>query len=207
MPDLVQRILGGVLAVMSFPLVAALAIAIRLESPGPALYRAKRVGSGARPFTCFKLRSMSWPTDDAGPTVTVAGDPRVTRIGRALRRSHLDELPQLWNVVRGEMRLVGPRPEDPRYVDFNDPLHNFVFSQTPGITGLAQLAFEDEAALIDKDDHDSFYRQVLLPRKLRLDSVYLSRRSTRLDLRILARTVTTVLGSAPPTPVDLEEWR
>ena len=203
MPDAVQRGVAAVLAILSLPLVAILAVAIRVESPGPAIYRATRVGARGRPFTCFKLRSMA-SRDVAGPPLTLRSDARVTRVGGMLRRHHLDELPQLWNVVRGDMRLVGPRPEDPRFVDLTDPRHREVFTATPGITGLAQLNFKDEAEWLDDDDPDGSYRERILSRKLALDSLYLENRSTRLDLWILVRTGMAIFGRAAPTAAEVE---
>lgn len=157
---------------------------------GPFLYRAPRVGRG-QTFVVLKVRTMT--PDPAGSKVTLANDPRVTRVGRTVRRYRLDELPQLVNVIRGEMSLVGPRPEDPAYVDLADPLHRRVFSAKPGITGLAQLAYHDEADLLAGPDADQRYRREILPAKLRLDAEYLDRRTTVLDLKILARTVRTIL--------------
>src|SRR5205085_11316147 len=129
-----------------------------------------------------------------GPGITTRDDPRVTRIGAILRRFRLDELPQLVNVLRGEMSLVGPRPEDPRYVDFDDPLHRRVFTARPGITGLAQLEFHDEARLLVGDDPERRYREVVLPAKLAIDARYLDDPSVRRDLVILGRTIGAILG-------------
>jgi lipopolysaccharide/colanic/teichoic acid biosynthesis glycosyltransferase len=110
-----------------------------------------------------------------------------------MRRYRIDELPQLLNVVKGEMSLVGPRPEDPSYADMSDPAHRRVFSAKPGITGLAQLAFHDEADRLVGPDAERVYRDLLLPAKLKLDTEYLERQSMLLDLEILIRTVRTVL--------------
>ena len=129
----------------------------------------------------------------AVPRITVADDPRVSALGRAMRRYRIDELPQLLNVVKGEMSLVGPRPEDPSYADMSDPAHRRVFSAKPGITGLAQLAFHDEADRLVGPDAERVYRDLLLPAKLKLDTEYLERQSMLLDLEILIRTVRTVL--------------
>ncbi len=194
MPDTIQRLAGLVGALVTLPLVAALALAVKLDSPGPALYPATRVGEGGRPFRCRKLRTMRWAGPDAGIGITVSEDARLTRLGRLLRRYRLDELPQLWNVVRGEMRLVGPRPEAPRFVDLTDPLHREVFTARPGITGLTQLLYADEAAMIDPLDPERQYREAILPAKLRIDAAYLRHRSTRLDLWILGQTPRAVLG-------------
>jgi lipopolysaccharide/colanic/teichoic acid biosynthesis glycosyltransferase len=202
MPDALQRALAVVGAVVTFPLVVALALAVRLDSRGPAIYRAVRIGEGGRAFTCYKLRTMAWAPDPAGsmnevPEITVAEDRRITRFGRFLRRNRLDELPQLWNVARGEMRLVGPRPESPRFVDLSDPLQALVFRAKPGITGLTQLAFSDEARLIDAHDPERSYRDDVLPRKVALDADYLRRRSMRLDLWILGQTFRAATGRGP----------
>jgi lipopolysaccharide/colanic/teichoic acid biosynthesis glycosyltransferase len=145
-----------------------------------------------------------------GPGVTATGDIRVTRLGRVLRRAKLDELPQLWDVVRGEMSLVGPRPEDPRYVNLSDPLHREVFAERPGITGPTALAYRDEetllaAAALDAAraegraaatdaDLDRVYRETILPAKLAMDAEYIRTRSARGDLVILGRTIGQVLG-------------
>jgi lipopolysaccharide/colanic/teichoic acid biosynthesis glycosyltransferase len=185
-------VLGTIGLVMAAPILAWAAVAMRLSGDrGPFLYRARRVGEGGELFTILKIRTMT--TDRSGSKLTLAGDPRVTRVGRSLRRYRLDELPQLVNVVRGDMSLVGPRPEDPAYVDLTDALHRRVFSAKPGITGLAQLAYRDEATLLGGADAEQRYRDEILPAKLRLDAEYLDRRSTLLDLQILARTVAAVL--------------
>jgi lipopolysaccharide/colanic/teichoic acid biosynthesis glycosyltransferase len=177
--------------VVAAPVLVLIAIFMRLSGDkGPFFYRAPRVGQG-RTFTVLKVRTTT--TGSAGSKVTLANDPRVTRVGRTLRRYRLDELPQLLNVIRGEMSLVGPRPEDPAYVDMADPLHLRVFSAKPGITGLAQLAYHDEAEHLAGPDADRRYRQEILPAKLRLDAEYLDRRTTLLDLKILVRTVGTMV--------------
>jgi lipopolysaccharide/colanic/teichoic acid biosynthesis glycosyltransferase len=143
-------------------------------------------------ITVLKVRTM---TEGAGGSrITIAKDPRVTPLGRVLRRYKIDELPQLVNVVRGEMSLVGPRPEDPAYVDLSNPLHRRVFSAKPGITGVAQLAYHDEADHLTGPDSDRRYREEVLPAKLKLDVEYLDHRTTWLDLQILLKTVRTVLN-------------
>lgn len=200
-PDIVQRILGAFALVLSAPLVGGLALIVKIDSTGPAFYRAIRVGEGGRAFECLKLRTMAWLPGGDGPAITIDGDGRITRLGRVLRRFRLDELPQLINVARGEMNLVGPRPEDPRYVDFADPLHRLVFMAKPGITGLAQLTFVDEARWLgdNPDDADRRYRESVLPQKLAIDARYLRDRSWRLDASILSQTVRAVLGPRSAT--------
>jgi lipopolysaccharide/colanic/teichoic acid biosynthesis glycosyltransferase len=185
--------LGSLALAVATPILAGVALAMRMSGDrGPFLYRARRVGEGARTFTVLKVRTM---TEGAGgPALTMSEDPRVTHLGRLLRRYRIDELPQLVNVVRGEMSLVGPRPEDPVFVDWSDPVHVRVFSARPGITGLAQLEFHDEAERLTGPDRERRYRDEILPAKLRLDVAYLEHRTTLLDLKILMQTVRTVLG-------------
>jgi len=174
------------LLVILSPVLVALAAAVRLTSRGPAFHRATRVGRDGRPFTMLKLRTMR-----AGPgaAITTRDDPRVTALGRALRRARLDELPQLFNVVRGEMSLVGPRPEDPRFVALYSEEQRAVLALRPGITGAAQLVFRDEAALLDPADPDGSYIRAVLPRKLAIDLEYARGRSLAGDLRIMGMTL------------------
>jgi lipopolysaccharide/colanic/teichoic acid biosynthesis glycosyltransferase len=174
------------------PVLAGIALAMRVSGDrGAFLYRAARMGQGFRPILVLKIRTMT--EGSSGPGITGPRDPRITPMGRLLRRYRIDELPQLINVVSGDMSLVGPRPEDPAFIDLSDPLHRRVFSAKPGITGLAQLRFHDEARLLGGPDAEQRYREVVLPAKLRLDAEYLDRRSMSLDLRILLLTVRTVL--------------
>lgn len=177
------------LLIVLSPLLAALALAVRLTSRGPAFHRARRAGLGGGMFTMYKLRTMRAGGSRDGPAITRGGDPRVTRLGRALRSSRLDELPQLWNVVRGDMSIVGPRPEDPRFVAAYTAEQRRVLSVRPGITGPAQLAFRDEAARLDPADPDGSYARDVLPEKLAVDLEYVRRRSLAADLAIIARTI------------------
>jgi lipopolysaccharide/colanic/teichoic acid biosynthesis glycosyltransferase len=209
MPVLIQRAVALVGLIALGPLILGLGAAVRLSSRGPAFHRATRVRPGGT-FTLYKLRTMRANAAAGGPAITAAGDERITRLGRALRRTKLDELPQLWNVVRGDMALVGPRPEDPSYVDHSDPLHATVFAALPGITGPAALEYRDEEAILaaaalemarshgrdaaTPDDLDRAYREVVLPAKLALDAMYLGSRSFVGDIRVLGRTFGQVLG-------------
>lgn len=202
MSDALQRVLAGLGAVLTLPLLGVLGLAVRASSPGPAIHASQRVGDGGRLFACHKLRTMT-VDGPPGPALTVRADPRVTRLGGLLRRMRLDELPQLWDVARGEMRLVGPRPEAPEFVDFDDPLQREVFTARPGITGLAQLFHTDEAADLQGPDPVAHYRAVILPRKLRFDAAYLHHRTARLDLWILARTPLALAGRRPALPAAL----
>ena len=175
-----------------WPVVAMVAAAMRLRGDrGPVFYRGCRVGEHGRPIKVLKFRTM-YP-NAIGGGLTVSDDHRVTPLGRVMRRHKIDELPQLWNVLRGELSLVGPRPEDPRHVDWNDPLHRKVFSAKPGMTGPAQLRYHREEEILTTRDAADTYRTTILPEKLRLDAEYLDRRTLRLDARILVATARRLL--------------
>jgi lipopolysaccharide/colanic/teichoic acid biosynthesis glycosyltransferase len=174
------------------PLLLAVAVWIKIDSPGPALFRQTRVGRFGRPFTIHKFRTMRV---EPGPAITVGADPRITRAGAWLRGSKLDELPQLWDVLRGAMSLVGPRPELPRYVEAYPPkLRERVLSVRPGITDPASLAFSDEAErLAAAADPEREYREVVLPAKLRLSAEYAARANLATDLQLILSTLARVL--------------
>jgi lipopolysaccharide/colanic/teichoic acid biosynthesis glycosyltransferase len=169
-------------------LLAAIAAAIRLDSPGPILHRARRVGRGGVEFTMYKFRTMRVNRSGHGPRITRRGDERVTGVGRLLRRTKLDELPQLWNVLRGDMSLVGPRPEDPHYVALYSPEQRRVLDVRPGITSLAAVRFRDEEELLVGADWERTYVTQVMPAKLAIDLDYVERRSLRLDLEVLWAT-------------------
>ncbi len=192
--DLVGSALGLLLIL---PLIPVLAILIYVTSPGPILYRAQRVGRDGRPFTVYKFRSMVLDADRAGPGVTGAGDSRITSVGRFLRQTKLDELPQLFNVLRGDMSLVGPRPEDPRYVALYTPQERAVLTVRPGITSLASIRYRHEEALLAADDWETQYVHDLLPKKLQMDLTYVRDRSLMLDLRILMATLVALAQRKP----------
>jgi len=197
--------LAGLVAASPLLLLAGAAVAA--TSPGPVLFRQQRVGLGGRPFTLLKLRTMKVaPISPEGSQLTASGDSRITPVGRWLRRFKLDELPQLWNVVRGDMSLVGPRPEVPRYVDLADPLWRQVLSARPGLTDPVTLRLRDEEALLSGvEDVEGFYRERLLPWKLRGYRDYLSRRSWISDLGVLGATALAVLRLRRPAPPELAE--
>lgn len=176
------------------PLLLALALLVALGSPGGAFFRQVRVGRGGREFLLLKFRSMR-PGSEALGQLTVGGhDPRITRIGRFLRRTKLDELPQLWNVLTGRMSIVGPRPEVPRYVALYTPEQREVLRVRPGLTSLASLAWIDESeALARSADPERAYVEEVMPAKLALDLRYVRERTFLLDLRIIARTALRVL--------------
>lgn len=190
--DIAVSLVGLVLLA---PLLALLALAVRLDSPGPALFRQERVGRHGRTFRIAKFRTMR---PGAGPLVTAGGDPRVTRLGARLRHWKLDELPQLWNVLRGDMSLVGPRPEVPRYVaHYPADLRGRVLSVRPGITDPAAVRFRHEEALLAAaPDPERCYLEEILPAKLALYADYVAHRSFAADLGVLAATVRVLLGGA-----------
>jgi lipopolysaccharide/colanic/teichoic acid biosynthesis glycosyltransferase len=190
--DLTSAIAG--LLVLS-PLFLILALIIKLSDGGPVFYIQTRVGQGGRPFRIIKFRSMIVNAEVAGLSVTRDGDPRITRVGRFLRKSKLDELPQLWNVVRGEMSLVGPRPEVPRYVNHYTPEQRRVLDLQPGITDVASLEFRDEEELLSRagaengGDTEQFYLSHCVPKKIELNLAYAARANVWEDFKVVMRTV------------------
>jgi lipopolysaccharide/colanic/teichoic acid biosynthesis glycosyltransferase len=176
------------------PALLAIALWIRLDSPGPALFRQRRVGRHGRHFDIYKFRTMADRSDE-GRQLTVRLDPRITRAGRFLRRTKLDELPQLLNVLEGTMSLVGPRPEVPRYVDRYPPaVRQTVLSVAPGITDLAAILYKDENDILGRaQDPERTYVETILPVKLEYYQRYVRERSFWLDLRIIFRTLAAIL--------------
>ena len=206
-------VLAGVALVVAAPVLAVAAIGIRLAGPGPILYRAQRVGLHKRPFTMYKLRTMRLGQAYTS-VVTAKDDPRIFPFGALLRRAKLDELPQLYNVVRGDMALVGPRPEDPQMVEqFYAPLHHETFRVLPGLTSPGSIyAYTHGEAQLDVRDPHGSYADRLLPLKLALDLVYVRRASFGYDLALIARTAwmlgTALLGRrAFPLPQELADAR
>ncbi|MBI5667979.1 MAG: sugar transferase [Chloroflexi bacterium] len=174
------------------PVLVIIAVAVRLSSPGPIFYRATRVGRNGQPITVYKFRSMVVNADTHGPGITVSGDGRVTPIGRMLRRYKLDELPQLFNVLQGTMSLVGPRPEDPRYVACYSPEQRQVLQVAPGITSPASVYYRDEESLLTGDDWQTRYLEQIMPAKLAIDLEYVQNVSLARDLEVLWDTFRTV---------------
>jgi lipopolysaccharide/colanic/teichoic acid biosynthesis glycosyltransferase len=176
------------LLLLASPFLLSIALAVRLQDGGPVLFRQERIGRHGKPFRLWKFRSMATGRD--GTAITAGGDRRVTPLGRLLRHYKLDELPQLWNVVRGDMSLIGPRPEVACFVDSADPVWQAVHSVRPGITDLATLVYrEEERILAGFPDPERGYREAVLPAKLALNLQYLKRRSAARDLKLLALTV------------------
>jgi FlaA1/EpsC-like NDP-sugar epimerase/lipopolysaccharide/colanic/teichoic acid biosynthesis glycosyltransferase len=190
MKRVLDILLAGTGLVLLVPVYAAVAIALRREGGGPILFRQVRVGRDFRPFEILKFRTMVQGAERMGPGITPGRDPRVTRLGAFLRWTKLDELPQLWNVVRGDMSLVGPRPELPRYARLFEDDYREILRVRPGITDLASLVYRDEAGRLDAEqDPERAYVESILPDKIRLARTYVSRASVVYDLRIIGETI------------------
>jgi len=187
-------LLAGLGLLVLSPLLLALAAWIKLDSSGPVFYRQVRVGRGGRPFRIHKLRTMADTPAGAGPEITVGADRRITRAGRVLRHYKLDELVQLIDVLKGDMSLVGPRPEVPRYVAlYPADLRDRVLSVRPGITDPASLEYRDEAAVLAAAaDPEAEYVNVVMPAKLALAVRYVEQASLATDLRLIGRTLRLV---------------
>jgi lipopolysaccharide/colanic/teichoic acid biosynthesis glycosyltransferase len=175
------------------PLFAVIAIAVRVSSPGPVLYRATRMGRNGIMFRIYKFRSMRRDAAATGSGITSAGDARITPVGRLLRAAKLDELPQLFNVLAGDMCLVGPRPEDPRFVPHYPIELRGVLGLKPGITSAASVYFRDESSLLTGDDHERDYIEHILPAKLKMDLEFFREASVWDNLLLIARTVFGIL--------------
>jgi lipopolysaccharide/colanic/teichoic acid biosynthesis glycosyltransferase len=174
------------------PLLAGLSVAVKLSSPGPALFRQTRVGRDGRPFRIVKFRSMR--NSVPGPSVTSAGDGRVTRVGAIMRRYKLDELPQLWNVLVGDMSLVGPRPEVDRYVQLFPEAYAHILKVRPGLTDYAALEYRhEEATLGASPDPETAYAETVLPAKIALYHRYLDEMSLGTDVTLVLRTLAALL--------------
>jgi lipopolysaccharide/colanic/teichoic acid biosynthesis glycosyltransferase len=173
------------------PLLLGIALWIKLDSAGPVFFRQQRVGRFGVPFRIHKFRTMRGDTPALGPQLTVGADPRITRAGRFLRRTKLDELPQLLDVIAGTMSLVGPRPEVPRYVAlYPQALRDKVLSVRPGITDPASIAYRDESALLAAaSDPERVYVEQVMPAKLRFAAEYVEQRSMLGDLRLIGVTL------------------
>ena len=184
--DFCAALLG--LIVLS-PLFLWVALLIKLDSPGSVFHRALRTGKDATQFRIYKFRTMVADAATRGPGITSGDDPRITRFGRILRKTKIDELPQLINVLKGEMSLVGPRPEDPAYVALYTPAQRKVLTVAPGITSPASLAFRHEERLLQTSDWETTYLQVILPRKLAMEGEYLAKRTLTSDMALILRTV------------------
>ena len=189
-------IVGAVVAlVILAPVFALIALLVVIDSPGPVFFRCERAGFQGRRLRMLKFRKMH--SDATGGLLTVANDARLTRVGTWLVRLKLDELPQLWHVLRGDMSLVGPRPESPDFVLRFDADYRQILRVRPGMTGFTQLAFAREGRILDPRDPCGHYVRALLPQKVMLDRLYAARPSVRRDLAILVATLATVALRVP----------
>jgi lipopolysaccharide/colanic/teichoic acid biosynthesis glycosyltransferase len=176
-----------------WPFLLVIALIVKLSSPGPALYRASRVGRYGVPFGLLKFRSMVADADQIGPGITAASDARITPIGRVLRGTKLDELPQLINVLRGEMSLVGPRPEDPRYVALYTEAQRQVLNVRPGITSLASVQYRHEESLLTGEAWETHYIEQVMPEKLAIELEYVKRATFRDDILVVLATLRAIV--------------
>ncbi len=205
-PHIAELFLAVLGLVAIAPILLACAILIKLGSRGPVFFRQKRVGLNGNEFVLLKLRTMS--VSNSGSLVTAAGDSRVTSIGRLLRVAKIDELPELWNIVRGEMSFVGPRPEVPQYVDLADPIWQEILTHRPGITDPVTLRLRNEEQLLAQVvDKETFYREVVQPYKLRGYLYFIRNKSWKTDIRIIGRTLLAIAKPhtvAPPTMDEMQ---
>jgi lipopolysaccharide/colanic/teichoic acid biosynthesis glycosyltransferase len=189
-------VVAGLALVVLSPFLAAIAIWIKIDSPGPVIFRQQRVGRGGRLFSIHKFRTMVVNATELGPQLTVSRDSRITRAGRFLRKYKIDELPQLIDVLIGDMSLVGPRPEVPKYVAmYPERLRRTILAMRPGITDLASIAFRNEGELLEAaGDPEREYVEKILPIKLRYYEQYAHSHTLWGDLKILLRTLRAVVS-------------
>ncbi len=179
--------IAALLLILLMPLLLLIVVLIQCESPGNPFYRARRVGYRGRPLDVLKFRKMHVHTRGGLP-LTLCGDTRLTRVGAFMTRTRIDELPQLWNVLRGQMSLVGPRPEDPQFVQLHADSYERILRVRPGITGWSQLAFAAESRILDQTNPVADYVDRILPAKVRLDVKYAERPRLRHDIKVMAWT-------------------
>jgi lipopolysaccharide/colanic/teichoic acid biosynthesis glycosyltransferase len=177
------------------PLIALIALLVRIDSPGPTLIRCERVGWRGRNLRMLKFRKMH--DSAAGAALTVERDERFTRVGRWLAKLKLDEIPQLWHVLRGEMSLVGPRPESEIFVSLFRHDYDLILAARPGIVGLSQIAFVSEGGVLDYEDPIGDYVERILPQKVAMDRLYVGQPSAMRDLRIFIWAIVAVLLRRP----------
>lgn len=200
--DIVGALVGLVLFA---PLFAIVAVLIKMDSPGPVFFRQERIGRGFRPFLIYKVRTMVQDAAKRGGTVTTTGDPRITKLGAILRETKIDELPQLINVLKGEMSLVGPRPEVREYVDMFRMQYETVLTVRPGLTDIASLKYRHEAEILSwATNPEEEYVTHILPDKLRLAEEYVRRSCMSLDLTIIFKTLLKLMPHKKPTEASFQ---
>ena len=185
--------LAGLIVLL--PLLLLVATAIKLDSSGPVFFRQWRVGRRFRRFGIYKFRTMIDDAFDRGLPITVGQDSRITRVGKILRKTKIDELPQLLNVLKGDMSLVGPRPEVARYVELFRPDYEHILKVRPGLTDLASLKYSDEASILGQSANpEGDYVARLLPDKIRLAKEYIQRSSLLFDVKLIVETIIKLFG-------------
>jgi lipopolysaccharide/colanic/teichoic acid biosynthesis glycosyltransferase len=190
--DVTASIIG---LIVLLPLFIIIAILIKLNDKGPIFYKQKRIGQNFKPFELLKFRTMVVNADKIGPAVTKDGDPRITKIGKFLRKTKLDELPQLWNVIRGDMSIVGPRPEVEKYIQYYENDYKEILKVRPGITDYATIKFRNEEEILSKyDDTESAYIKYVLPEKIKLYKTYIKEISFFTDLKIIFWTLWRIVS-------------
>jgi lipopolysaccharide/colanic/teichoic acid biosynthesis glycosyltransferase len=204
-PRFVEIVVAIAGLVVCFPFLAVAAVSVSLTSRGPVVFRQQRVGQGGRNFTLYKLRTMHLKSD--GPGVTSSNDVRITAVGKLLRKTKLDELPQLWNVLKGNISLVGPRPEVPLYVDLENPMWKLVLEVKPGITDPVTLRLRNEEQLLADvtGDREHFYLTTLQPFKLKEYLTYLQDRSWWSDVKVLLKSGVVVVFPSKVPPLTVKE--
>ncbi len=176
------------------PLFALVALLIKLDSRGPVFFRQERIGKNFKPFFIYKFRTMVKDADKKGLQITAGGDNRITRVGRLLRKTKIDELPQLINVLKGEMSLVGPRPEVRKYVEFYKNDYIEILMVRPGITDYASILYRDEESVLkNKEDPEDYYKNILLPKKINLAKEYIKNYSFSCDLKLIFLTIVKII--------------
>ena len=188
--DIVATVIGGLLLL---PIIIPIAIWIKLSSKGPLFYVQKRVGKDFKEFNLYKFRSMIVDADRQGPSVTSGDDPRITKVGKIIRRTKIDELPQLLNVLKGDMSLVGPRPEVMKFVEQKKEEYKKVLSVKPGITDNAAIEFRDEETIMEQyEDKEKAYVDIILPKKIELYYTYIDTISFTNDLKLILKTLKVI---------------
>lgn len=181
---------SGIGILILSPVLLLISIIIKVTSKGTVFFKQKRIGLNKKPFTILKFRTMVVDAESLGKQITVGNDARITGIGKFLRKYKLDELTQLINVIKGDMSLVGPRPEVPKYVDMYNEQQSKVLSVRPGITDLASLRYRDENQLLGGvDDPESFYINIIMPDKLKLNLEYIEKNNVIVDIKIIINTI------------------
>jgi lipopolysaccharide/colanic/teichoic acid biosynthesis glycosyltransferase len=185
--DFIASLIGLILL---SPFLVIIGVLVKISDKGPVFYRSKRVGQNFKPFYLLKFRTMVVNAEELGPSITKGGDQRITKIGKFLRKYKLDELPQLWNVVKGELSLVGPRPEVEKYISFYKDDYKEILKIRPGITDYAAIKFRNEEEILSQfEDVERAYIEQVLPEKIKLYKIYLKKVGFLTDLEIIFKTL------------------